>query len=146
MIKNKNLKNIIINQMDNEEEFKESFDLFDKNEKGYVNKETARNLFNSFGVVITDDELDNLGDKITYDIFLTSIKNKLKNSKDDNLEKYFEGLLSKKTGKLSAKLFRKELMNFGIRFSRAETDELLKEFKVDEEGNINWKDFCRAMK
>ena len=130
-----------------DEEYKQSFDLFDKNEQGYLNKQAAKELFNSFGIVISEEELDDLGgNKITYEIFLDSIKQKLKNAKDDNLEKYFEGICSKKTGKISMKQFKKELMNFGLKFSEQEADELLKEFTVDEQGNVNWKEFCRAMK
>ena len=129
-----------------EEEFKQSFDLFDKNEKGYLDKATTKELFNSFGLIISDNELDQIGDQMTYDVFLNNIKQKMKNSKDDNIEKYFEGLISKKTGNLPLKKFKKLLMNFGLKFSEKETDDLLSEFRVDEEDNVNWKEFCRAMK
>ena len=129
-----------------EEEFKQSFDLFDKNEKGYLDKATTKELFNSFGLIISDNELDQIGEQMTYDVFLINIKQKMKNSKDDNIEKYFEGLISKKTGNLPLKKFKKLLMNFGLKFSEKETDDLLSEFRVDEDGNVNWKEFCRAMK
>ena len=129
-----------------EEEFKQSFDLFDVDEKGYLDRATSKELFNSFGLIISDEELDNIGDKMTYDIFLNSIKQKVKNSKEDNIEKYFEGLISKKTGDLPLKKVKKLLMNFGLKFTEKETDDLLSEFRVDENGNVNWKEFCRAMK
>lgn len=129
-----------------EEEFKQSFDLFDKNEKGYLDKATTKELFNSFGLIISDNELDQIGEQMTYDVFLNNIKQKMKNSKDDNIEKYFEGLISKKTGNLPLKKFKKLLMNFGLKFSEKETDDLLSEFRVDKDGNVNWKEFCRAMK
>ena len=129
-----------------EEEFKQSFDLFDTNEKGYLDKATAKELFNSFGLIISDNELDQIGDQMTYDVFLNNIKEKMKNDKDDNIEKYFEGLISKKTGELPLKKFKKLLMNFGLKFSEKETEDLLSEFRVDESGNVNWKEFCRAMK
>ena len=129
-----------------EEEFKQSFDLFDVNEKGYLDRATSKELFNSFGLIISDEELDNIGDKMTYDVFLNNIKQKVKNSKEDNIEKYFEGLISKKTGELPLKKFKKLLMNFGLKFTEKETDDLLSEFRVDENGNVNWKEFCRAMK
>ena len=130
-----------------EEEYKQSFDLFDKYEQGYLDKETSKELFNSFGLVISDEELERIGgNQMTYDIFLNSIKQKLQNSGEDNIEKYFEGLISKKTGKLPLAKFKKYLMNFGLKFSEQETNDLLKEFRVDEEGNVNWREFCRAMK
>ena len=129
------------------EEYKQSFDLFDKNEQGYLNKETAKELFNSFGLVISDDEIERIcGDQMTYEVFLNSIKEKLKHSQEDNIETYFEGLISKKTGKLPLKKFKKLLMNLGLKFSEQETNDLLKEFTVDDEGNVNWREFCRAMK
>ena len=37
-------------------------------------------------------------------------------------------------------------MNFGLKFNEKETNDLLSEFRVDEDGNVNWKEFCRAMK
>ena len=115
-----------------EEEYKQSFDLFDKNEQGYLNKETAKELFNSFGLVISDDEIERIcGDQMTYEVFLNSIKEKLKHSQEDNIETYFEGLISKKTGKLPLKKFKKLLMNFGLKFSEEETNDLLKEFRID---------------
>ena len=129
-----------------EEEFKQSFDLFDTNEKGYLDKATAKELFNSFGLIISDNELDQIGDQMTYEVFLNNIKQKMKDSKEDNIEKYFEGLISKKTGDLPLKKFKKLLMNFGLKFSEKEADDLLSEFRVDENGNVNWKEFCRAMK
>ena len=130
-----------------EEEYKQSFDLFDKDELGYLDKETSKELFNSFGLVISDDELERIcGDQMTYDVFLNSIKEKMKNSQEDNIESFFEGLISKKTGKLPLKKFKKLLMNFGLKFSEQETNDLLKEFTVDDEGNVNWREFCRAMK
>ena len=130
-----------------EEEYKQSFDLFDKNEQGYLDKETSKDLFNSFGLIISDEELDRIGgDQMTYDVFLNAVKQKMQNSQDEQLESYFEGLISKKTGQLPLTKFKKYLMNFGLKFSEDETDELLKEFRVDDEGNVNWKEFCRAMK
>ena len=130
-----------------EEEYKQSFDLFDKNEQGYLDKETSKDLFNSFGLIISDEELDRIdGNQLTYEVFLNAIKQKIQNSQDEQLESYFEGLISKKTGQLPLKKFKKYLMNFGLKFSEEETNELLKEFRVDEEGNVNWKEFCRAMK
>ena len=130
-----------------DEEYKQSFDLFDKNEQGYLDKETSKDLFNSFGLIISDEELERIdGNQLTYEVFLNAIKQKMQNSQDEQLESYFEGLISKKTGKLPLKKFKKLLMNFGLKFSEDETDELLKEFRVDDEGNVNWKEFCRAMK
>ena len=130
-----------------EEEFKQSFDLFDKNEIGYLDKETSKELFNSFGIVISDEELYRIGgDQMTYEIFLNVIKDKIQNSSEENIEKYFEGIISKKTGKLPLTKFKKLLMNFGMKFSEQETNDLLKEFRIDDEGNINWREFCRAMK
>ena len=130
-----------------EEEYKQSFDLFDKYEQGYLDKETSKELFNSFGLVIGDEELERIGgDQLTYEVFLNSIKQKLQNAQEEKIETYFEGLISKKTGELPLKKFKKLLMNFGLKFSEEETNDLLKEFRVDEEGNVNWKEFCRAMK
>ena len=36
-------------------------------------------------------------------------------------------------------------MNFGMKFSEKEADEVIAEFKVDNEGNLNYIDFIKAM-
>ena len=37
------------------------------------------------------------------------------------------------------------LMNYGQCFTEQEANEILQEFKVDEDGNLNYKDFLKAM-
>ena len=70
---------------------------------------------------------------------------KWKNQKNDNLEQSFQNLLSKKTGKLPAEKFKMYLMNYGLKFSEKEANEVLGEFKIDNDGNLNYQDFIKAM-
>ena len=134
--------------MNNEEECKESFDLYDLDMKGELDIKTTKELILSFGIMVNDEEIINISSngKVNYNSFLNFYKEKMKKPRNDNLEEAFQNIVSKKTGKISAKKFKKLLMNFGLKFSEEETNDLLKEFRIDEEGNVNWKEFCRAMK
>ena len=121
----------------NEEDCKESFDLFDLEMKGELNLDKCKEY----------EEINNISSngKITYNSFLNFYNEKMKEPKNDNLEDLFKNIVSKKNGKISAKKFKKLLMNFGLKFSEDEANEVLEQFKIDEEGNINYKEFCQSM-
>ena len=36
-------------------------------------------------------------------------------------------------------------MNYGLKFSEKEANEVLGEFKIDNDGNLNYQDFIKAM-
>ena len=97
--------------------------------------------------MVTEEEVKSISSdgKVNYDSFLTFYSDKMKAPKNDNLEESFKNLLSKKTGKISAQTFKMYLMNFGMKFSEKEADEVIAEFKVDNEGNLNYIDFIKAM-
>ena len=130
--------------MADEQEIRETFDLFDSKEEGYLDSQTAKELLNSFGLMVSEEELTALGNKVDFDKVSSFISNKMKEPKNENLEGYFKDLVNKK-GELSAKKFRKLLMNFGLKFSENEAEEVINEFKVDGEGNISWREFCHSM-
>jgi Ca2+-binding EF-hand superfamily protein len=128
-------------------EFKETFDLFDIDKNEFLDVQTSKKLINSFGISVDDNEINELNDngKINYDILENYFISKMNQSKNYNLEEIFLQLVSKKTGKISAKKFKSFLMNFGLKFSEKEADEVLNEFNIDDEGNINYKEFCHTM-
>ena len=130
-----------------QKECKETFDLFDVDNNGFLDIQTTKKLINSFGIVVNDNEINQLSNdnKVFYDSFKKFIYSKMNEPKKFNLEKVFENLISKKTGNISAKKFKYYLMNFGLKISEKEADEILNEFLIDSEGNINYKEFCHAM-
>ncbi|MCQ2820250.1 MAG: hypothetical protein MJ252_23540, partial [archaeon] len=103
-------------------EIKEAFDLFDLQSKGTLNMTDGKEMINSFGVLVSDSELQDLaqGGNISYENILNFLEEKLKNPNQENLTEDFENLKSKKTGKLSEKKFRKYLMKFGLKYSEKE--------------------------
>ncbi len=133
--------------MNNEEECKESFDLYDLDMKGELDIKTTKELILSFGIMVNDEEIINISSngKVNYNSFLNFYKEKMKKPRNDNLEEAFQNIVSKKTGKISAKKFKKLLMNFGLKFSEKEADEILEQFKIDNDGNLNYKEFCQSM-
>lgn len=130
--------------MVDEAEIKETFDLFDLKEQGSLEPAVAKEMLNSFGIMVTEEELGSFGGSVSYDKIFSFISDKLKNPNIDNLESYFEGLVDK-NGKLSVKNFKKYLMKFGLKYSEQEAEEVLKQFKLDGENNVDWKAFCAEM-
>lgn len=129
-------------------EIKESFDLFDLNSKGCLSLADTKELINSFGFLVSDGELNELangGDTASFNNISNFLEEKLKNPNQDNLNEDFNNLRSKKTGKLSEKNFKKYLMNFGLKYSEEEVNEILSEFKKDSQGNIDYEAFLKSM-
>ena len=132
---------------DHSAEIKESFDLFDLQGNGYLKMEDGKEMINSFGILVTESELKDLaqGGNISFGNISNFLEEKLKNPNQENLSEDFENLKSKKTGKLPEKRFRKFLMKFGLKYNEKEVDEILSEFKKDEEGNIDYEGFLKSM-
>ena len=132
---------------DSVRECKETFDLYDTEEKGFLDTKQTKELSSSFGIMATDEEINALvhDGKVSYDSFLSFYSEKMQNAQEDNLEDSFSKLVSKKSGTIRADKFKVMLMKYGQCFSEQEANEVLQEFKVDEEGNLNYQDFIKAM-
>ena len=132
---------------DSVRECKETFDLYDSEEKGFLDTKQTKELSSSFGIMATDEEINALvhDGKVSYDSFLSFYSEKMQNAQEDNLEDSFNKLVSKKSGTIRADKFKVMLMKYGQCFSEQEANEVLQEFKVDEEGNLNYQDFIKAM-
>ena len=131
-------------------ECKETFDLYDTEENGYLDIKQTKELSGSFGIIASDEEINALATnsnngKVSYDTFLSFYSEKMQNAQNDNLDESFNILLSKKTRTIKADKFKSLLMNYGQHFTEQEANEILQEFKVDENGNLNYKDFLKAM-
>lgn len=123
----------------NENEIKESFDIFDKMSNGYLEPSSAKELISCFGENIDDDVLNSLtqGSNVPYDNIKNYILDKSKNKKKNNIREDFNNLLNKK-GKLTAIKFKNFLMNFGEKLSEKEANDIIDKFNKDNEGNIDY--------
>ena len=84
-------------------ECKETFDLYDTEENGYLDIKQTKELSGSFGIIASDEEINALATnsnngKVSYDTFLSFYSEKMQNAQNDNLDESFNILLSKKTG------------------------------------------------
>lgn len=130
-----------------QKEFKEIFDLYDIDMTGSLTPNDAKEIISSFGFIISDEEINSIkkNNKVSYDNLINIYNEKKKLPNKDNLNQAFQGLLSKKTGKISAVKFKQYLMNFGLKFSEEEADEVLQSFQIDNQGNINYEKFTKQM-
>lgn len=130
-----------------QKEFKEIFDLYDIDMTGSLTPNDAKEIISSFGFIISDEEINSIkkNNKVSYDNLINIYNEKKKLPNNDNLNQAFQGLLSKKTGKISAVKFKQYLMNFGLKFSEEEADEVLQSFQIDNQGNINYEKFTKQM-
>lgn len=132
---------------DKQTEFKEIFDLYDIDMTGYLAADDAKEIISSFGFIISEEEMANMvkNKKVAYSDLFKFYNEKMKNPNDDNLLQAFQGLLSKKTGKISAVKFKQYLMSFGLKFTEAEANEVLQSFQLDSQGNIDYDKFIKQM-
>ena len=77
-------------------ECKETFDLYDTEENGFLDIKQTKELSSSFGIIATDEEINTLAHhngKVSYDSFLSFYSEKMQNAQDDNLEESSSGFL-----------------------------------------------------
>merc|ERR1712243_18405 len=119
--------------------YKDCFKLMDINKDGQLDKNDLRGAFDNVGVLMSEGELDGLlgeiGGACTYDNMVKMFQEKMAgdgNDSDDLIVQAFKAY--DQEGKIDAKMFQHALM------TRAEIDDILGEFEIDEDYMIKSKD------
>ncbi len=149
------------------EEYKESFDYFDRDLSGEITIQELKGLLTSLGQSSTNkrskemiEELDQNGDgMITFEEYVTIMEEQENPSGDadydgpmdseDDIIKAFKVFDVQKKGYLNAMEFRHILKNLGDednRFSDSEIDQVFKEADLDKNGRIEYYEFVEFWK
>jgi calmodulin len=133
-------------------EFKEAFDLFDKDKDQEISVVELGQIFNSIGYNPTLDELKEMimdeegrkKDKITFEDFLSLMAIRIK---DEDTEKElieaFKYLDKEGKGLIHIQDLKNTMLQFGETLSPEELETIIKEADDDEDGYIKYEDLVK---
>ena len=132
--------------MEKEEYWREMFILFDKEDNNYLSLDSLKKFLSAVGVLI---ELKDLYKKLEeFDpekvrkFTFEMIWNNFKDFKVINDQEIVEAFKSfDKDGKISKEELKYVMTNLGDKIKDNEAEKLLSNFNVDEDGNLDYKEF-----
>jgi len=122
-------------------EFKEGFQLMDRDKDGVIGKTDLRATFDEIGRIATDQELEEMLADAPAPINFTMLLNMFaerqtgESDDDDVVAKAFMAF-GDDMGLMDCDVFRHALMTWGDRFSTQEADDALDQMDIDEQGKI----------
>jgi len=135
-------------------EFKEAFQLFDKDGNGKITVDELGTVMRALGNNPTEAELQDLINEvdvnsngtIEFAEFSTMMANKINdvNSEEDLLAS-FKVFDKDGNGFISAAELKHIMLNLGEKLNDEECDEMIKEADVDGDGMVNYSEFVRMM-
>ncbi|KAL7646221.1 UNVERIFIED_CONTAM: hypothetical protein RMT77_003122 [Armadillidium vulgare] len=118
-------------------EFKEGFQLMDRDKDGILGKSDLRAIYDEIGRIATDKELDDmLGEAngpINFTMFLNMFAERQPGEADDDevVAKAFLAYADTQ-GLIDVEDFRHALMTWGDKFTAQEADDAFDQFDIDE--------------
>ena len=129
-----------------EEFWKEMFVLFDKEDNNYLTLDELKKYLQAVGVLITNKELYKMLEEFdpdkkrqfTFDKIWTNFKD-CKVISDEDIVEAFKAF--DKNGKISKEELKYVMTNLGDKIKEEDADKLLSNFQVDDQGNLDYKEF-----
>ena len=131
----------------NKEEFwREMYVLFDKNDNNYLNLDSLKKYLSAVGVLIDNKELykkleefdPDKNRKFTFEQIWENFKD-CKVISDEEIIEAFKAF--DKDGKINKEELKYVMTNLGDKIKEEDADKLLSNFQVDEQGNLDYKEF-----
>ena len=131
-------------------EYKESFDMFDRNKKGKITINDITKIMKNFGSPLSKDEakkmvssVDSSGDgEVDFEEFVMLMEKHIHNISDDPVLQAFRDFDKNDDGKITNHEFRYILTHVGDnKFSDKDVDELFKECEIKDEGELEYENF-----
>ena len=131
----------------NKEEFwREMYVLFDKNDNNYLNLDSLKKYLSAVGVLIDNKELykkleefdPDKNRKFTFEQIWENFKD-CKIISDEEIIEAFKAF--DKDGKINKEELKYVMTNLGDKIKEEDADKLLSNFQVDEQGNLDYKEF-----
>ena len=131
-------------------EYKESFDMFDRNKKGKITINDITKIMKNFGYPLSKDEakkmvssVDSSGDgEVDFEEFVMLMEKHIHNISDDPVLQAFRDFDKNDDGKITNHEFRYILTHVGDnKFSDKDVDELFKECEIKDEGELEYENF-----
>ena len=133
-------------------EYKEAFDMFDKNKKGTISASDITTIMKNFGYPISRKEvekmiaeIDTSGDgEVDFEEFVTLMQKQIQyidESDEDLVLRAFKSFDKDHDGKITNYEFRYILSQLVDMFTDEEVDTLFKECDLDNDGILVYQDF-----
>merc|ERR1711872_619884 len=131
-------------------EFKEGFQIMDRDRDGTIAKDDLRGTFDEIGRMVSDSDLDGMLADAPGPINFTTLLHMFASrssgeSDDDDVVAASIRAFEKSAGKIEAEQFRTMLMAFGDKFSNQEVDEAFDMMELDEDTGLIDSDALVAM-
>ena len=135
-----------MDDIEKEEFWREMFVLFDKEDNNYLTLELLKKFLSAVGVLIElkdfykkIDEFDSEKHrKFTFDMIWQNFKD-CKVITDQEIIDAFKAF--DKDGKINKEELKYVMTNLGDKIKDEEAEKLLSKFQVDEQGNLDYKEF-----
>ncbi|CAN6303766.1 unnamed protein product [Urochloa humidicola] len=135
-------------------EFKEVFNLYDKDGDGFITSEELGTVMKSLGENFNESQLkamikavdaDGTG-TIDFHKFLNLMAHKLKNTDlEEKLREAFDVIDKDQDGYISATELRQVMTNLGEKVTDQEVEEMMREADTDGDGRVSFEEFKRRM-
>ena len=133
-------------------EYKEAFDMFDKEGKGTISATDITKIMKNFGNPVSKKEVENMiaeidtsGDgELDFEEFVTLMQKQiqyLEESDEDLVLRAFKSFDKDHDGKITNYEFRYILTQLADKFTEEECDLLFKECDLDNDGYLVYQDF-----
>ncbi|XP_023236518.1 calmodulin-like isoform X3 [Centruroides sculpturatus] len=135
-------------------EFREAFSLFDKDGDGHITTEELGTVMRSLGQTPTQAELHDMikevdtdgSGSIEFAEFLNLMAKKMKEADDENeIIEAFRVFDKDGDGYIHIEELRDAMMNLGEKLTAEETEEMIREADINNDGLINYAEFVRMM-
>ena len=144
-----NMNSMYINNENQEELYEEFFNYFLPSKKNYLNIKETKIAMRCLGILITEKELvetlnintKNGKEQIFLNDFIFLCNSKKDENHLDELEEAFKSFDPNNTGLIDAKELKQAMLVFKPKMNEEEINQILSEFVIDENGNINYIDF-----
>lgn len=135
-------------------EFKEAFEMFDRDKDGLINQQELGNILRSLGHEPSDQDLSDMisevdsneDKRVDFAEFMQIMLKRMKQSDiEEELIEAFRIFDKEGKGEISSHEFRHIMLTLGEKLSEEEVDEMIKEADPKGEGVINYKEFAKMI-
>lgn len=132
-----------------EQEWTETWYLFDEKKTGQVSKTDFVHIIRSLGRKYTEAEIQektkDIGDPVKLDQFINFMKQPYDGPTKDDLITALQAFDGNETGSLKQTEIVSLLTTLGEKMSEAEVKQLMQEVKVDGDGKVNIQEFANYL-
>ncbi len=136
------------------QEFKEAFEIFDKDKDGYITIKELGEIMKQLGQVPSETELQDMINEVDVDgngnidfkEFLGLMARKMRDTDtEEELIEAFKVFDRDGNGLISSNELKHVMLSLGEKITDEEVEEMIKEADIDGDGFINYEEFVRMI-